>query len=638
MALKISYNWLQTHFTEKIPAPMSFADVFTMHSSEVEGMEIVGDDTVFDIKILPDRAHYAQSHRGIAYELSAMTGLKLVEQKKYSTAPGHDTKISVTNTIPQLCRRYIACLVEDVTAQESQALIQQSLTAIGGRSINSIVDLTNLVMFDMGQPMHAFDADKVVGGITIRMAKEAEMITLLDGRDVTLNTTMMVIADDVGPLAIAGVKGGKRAEVTTTTTRIIVEAAHFDPTSVRRTSTRLNLRNDSSKRFENEITPHFASIGMDSFLCHLETVLPQATVGPIVDIHEELPQPRIIVVSKKLIDRVLGTVIPEKDFELYLARLNIGYEMQGTDYTLSIPVERLDIVIPEDIAEEVGRLYGYNTIPAVPLSGLNFVPRVEPAYYVSEKIKNTLQDLGFSEIITHTLGMKGDVEVTYPVSKDRRMLRDTLKKSIEDGLVFNIQHAALLGLAAVSLFEIGKVFTQDTEKLMLAFGSRSVVKVKKGIPTVLEITLARLTEVFGVALPIIDQTPEVVCVDLEALIAQIAIPVAYGDTIRLDSRVRSYSKISPYPCIVRDIAVFVPATVKQSELETIIDTYAGELMVRRDLFDVFTKKNPDGVEKTSYAFRMVFQSIERTLTDAEIQTIMEKITEVMNGNSGWEVR
>ena len=166
------------------------------------------------------------------------------------------------------------------------------------------------------------------------------------------------------------------------------------------------------------------------------------------------------------------------------------------------------------------------------------------------------------------------------------------------------------------------------------------MKLKKGSQSPVELALAKLAEVFGVGLPMIEQTPEIAVVDLTALVATIAqaIPDEYGDAIRVENESASYTKISLYPYMTRDIAIFVPTTVAQAELEKIIDTYAGALMIRRDLFDVFTKKLETGEEKTSYAFRIVFQSTERTLTDDEINAVMQKITEVMNGNAGWTVR
>lgn len=630
--MKISYNWLRTHFTEKLPSPVELAERITMRSSEVEGVETVGDDTVLDIKILPDRAHYALSHRGVAYEVAAITGLQRAKTDSFVPTVGHDKKIIVTNAAPELCRRYMGCLIENISVTESEAQLKNYLEAVGARSINSIVDATNFTMFDVGQPLHAFDADKIQGGITIRKATNGEKITLLDGREVELDATVLVIADDVGPLAIAGVKGGKRAEVTSTTTRIFLEAANFEPATVRRTSTRLNLRNDSSKRFENEITAELASSGLNHFLAQITKTNPNARIGEIVDVYTQRAVQQKITLNKQIIDRVLGVVIPEIDFEAILTRLEVGIEKSGADYILTIPYERLDMVIAEDVAEEVGRLYGYDKVPSTPVPASDFKAKVEPSYYVSEKIKNILQDVGFSEIITQTLGKKGDLEVAYPVAKDRGFLRKSLSTRMSEALDFNIQYAALLGQTSISMFEIGKAFTGETETLQLAIGYRSTVKAKKGIQTPIELAIAKIKESFGEFVPL-EQTPEVVSIDLGAVVSKITIPEDYGDTIRLENKVVTYTKISPYPYITRDIAVFVPSSVAQKELETIIDTHAGVLMIRRDLFDVFSKE-----DKTSYAFRIVFQSMERTLTDDEINPIMQKITEVMNANSGWQVR
>ena len=378
-----------------------------MRSSEVDGMETIGSDTVFDIKILPDRAHYALSHAGVAFEVAAVLGLKRLVAPAYVAPIDHAKKVVVTNAASELCRRYMACLIEHIKVEPANDIAKTYLGAIGQRAINTIVDATNMTMFDVGQPLHAFDADKVEGGIMIRMAHPGEKITLLDGREVELDPSVLVIADAVGPLAIAGVKGGKRAEVTATTKNIIIEAANFDPTSVRRTSTRLNLRNESSKRFENEITPHLAVLGMERFLEAIKKSYPEAKIGPITDVYDQgkgLPHRRCITIAKGVIERVIGVPIADADLEKIFDQLELAWKKLGDVYELTIPHERLDLVIAEDIAEEVVRLYGYEKITSDVLPEFDFTPRVEPALYVGETIKNTLRLLGFSEIITQTLG------------------------------------------------------------------------------------------------------------------------------------------------------------------------------------------------------------------------------------------
>ena len=279
--MKISYNWLKTYFTSDIPSPEKLVDLFTFHFSEVEGVEKIGENTIFDIKILPDRAHYALSHKGVAEEVSALTRIP-INKDRIPKPPEVNSgeKINVEVKDENFCRRYISCVVKGVDNTQVQEGVKMMLEGIGQRSISPIVDATNMVMFDIGQPMHAFDADKVEGDIVVRAANAGEEIILLDDRKVTLTPDDFVIADNIGPLAIAGVKGGKRAQVTPETKNIIIESANFHPTRVRRTSTKYDLRSESSKRFENEITPELAMPAMANILAFMKELSPEAKFRP----------------------------------------------------------------------------------------------------------------------------------------------------------------------------------------------------------------------------------------------------------------------------------------------------------------------------------------------------------------------
>ena len=277
----VSYNWLQKYFKDALPDTQKVADAFTFGAFEIEGVEKVQGDTAFDLKVLPDRACYALSHRGVAYELSAILGQKssagFVGSDVAREPIDCDKKVSVTVEDAKLCPRYCARYIAGVDVGTSPDWLRLDLENVGQRSINTIVDATNYVMLDMGQPLHAFDADKVQGGIVVRLAKAGETIELLPeknspntSRVVNLEVNDLVIADDAGPIAIAGVKGGLRASVTNATKNIILESANFNAVSVRKTSTRLALRNDASKRFENNLSVEFAGFAIEELsLIHI---------------------------------------------------------------------------------------------------------------------------------------------------------------------------------------------------------------------------------------------------------------------------------------------------------------------------------------------------------------------------------
>ena len=488
--MKISHAWLQEYFKDTLPSAEALAELFTFHSFEVEGIEThngdhCANDKVIDAKILPDRAHFCLSYRGIADEVGVLTGLKRV------AVTIDDEPLMVDNSIEKVevkiddaifCRRYVSRRVSNVDVKESPEKVKAMLEAMDGRSINTIVDATNLAMFDYGQPLHAFDADKVRGVIVVRAAKESEKITLLDGREVTLSTADFVVADDEGPLAIAGVKGGLRAQVNAETKNIILESANFHPGTVRKTASKYNLRNESSKRFENEITPVIAMDGMVHVSALITKLSPEAQFGPISDFSTGNSLMVTIVTTPDFICKKLGVEIPTEKIRTIFKSLAIDIVEKGDTLELAIPAHRLDLTLPEDIVEEVGRIYGYEKI-----EGTKIVPKKgettpHPAFYVTEKIKNVLFGQGFSEAYLYTFVNKGDIEVAYPLASDKKSLRTNLSDGIVKALDINARNADFLFLDSIKMFEIGKVFTmkgdEQREHTSLCVGIRRIKKVK----------------------------------------------------------------------------------------------------------------------------------------------------------------
>ncbi len=637
----VSYRWLQEYFDAPLPTPEELATLFTAHLFEVEEVKAHGDDFVFDCKVLPDRAHYLLSHEGVATEVCVLTGLvrKEVVQIPAPEATG-GVAVSIANT--ELCRRYLAQEITDVTVTESPAWLRERLEAVGQKSINSIVDATNFVMLDVGQPLHAFDADKVVGEIVVRNAHEGETIVLLSGQEVTLVPEDLVIADAEGAIAIAGVKGGKRAEMTMETTRVIVESANFEPTTVRKTSTRLNLRNESSKRFENEITPELATKGMAKMLELVATLAPGAQLGARTDVYPEPVAPWEVVVDATHVSAVIGTTITADAITTTLTRMGCTVTEDGEMIHIVPPFVRLDLVIPEDIAEEVGRVMGYEKLPAVLPPTLSSTLRPDTVFFYGERIKNELVSRGYSETLLYSLVQKGVYEIAYPLASDKAALRESLVPKLKDALIINGRNADLLSLETIKLCEVGKVFQADGEKAMLALGVLPVKK-KKGVTaeSILTEDIAALAATLGVGIPhTIEVGPfgAVVEIDLDALVATLPPATSIADlSFAQLPRDKQYTKFSLYPFIVRDVAVFVPESVTEADVLTLIMQHVGPLCVKSWLFDVFKKETPEGV-KQSYAFRFVFQSFERTLEDTEVNAIMDTVYAAIAAEPSWEIR
>ncbi len=630
----ISYKWLQHYFPKPLPKPEELARLFTFHAFEVEGMEKKGEDTIFDVKILPDRAHYCLSHRGVAGEVAAITGMPITEMLKETDFPKigkvRDLKIEIKEK--KLCRRYIGRVVENVKIEKSSGWLKEFLEAINQRSINTVVDSANFVMFDLGQPLHAFDSDKVKGGIVIRLAKAGEKIITLDNRDVTLDEKTLVIADDEGPLAIAGVKGGKRAEVTEATKNLILESANFEPANIRKTSVRLGIKTDASKRYENEITPVLCEKAMDEFSVFIKTMCKGAIFGEKVDKYPAPVKPRVISFDPKSASKILGVEIPEEKIIEILRRLEIGVERKSGAFSLTIPDVRLDLEIPEDIVEEIGRLYGYENLKPVPLPETTKKPAINKNFYYQNKIREILTNLGYSEVYTYALQNSGEVELENPIASDKAFLRKDLS-ALQKSLEMNQINAPLLGVTDIRVFEIGKVFGKDGEHIALGIGFLPAQKKKAAEISKAEFDMIadEFKKAFGSAPAAHTISTNVMEAPLDEFISQLPEPISYD--ISYDKQNLVYKKPSPYPFIVRDIAIFVSPEIKSEEVEKIICDNAGNLVVKGPtLFDEFQK-----ADKKSLAFRVVFQSPDRTLTDEEVNKMMEKVYSALKSKN-WEIR
>ncbi len=653
----ISYNWIKSYFTEEIPSPKELADIITMGAFEIDGIEEKGDDTVFDIKILPDRSAYALSHRYIAQEVGALLKKQIVLPEIHEVHGDSSLIVNISHEDTENCSRYIGRKVLNVEVADSPEWLKKQLEVLGQRSINSIVDLTNFVMLETGQPLHAFDADRVDGSVHIRRARAGETMILLDGTELEMTDQMLVIADDIQPLALAGIKGGKKAEVTKDTKNIILEAACFNATTTRKTATIVGIKNDSSKRFENGVTPERAGLAMALLSSKIKELNPNSLFGKVTDVYPNPVGRKNLQVSVSYIQERLGLGIQKKEMIEILSRIDIAVsEDDSSDdiLNLSIPEYRPDLLIAEDIAEEVGRLYGYNSIVGV-VPQENPERRVNKNFYYHNVIRSTLKNLGFSEVYTYTLTDTGDVKLANPLTVERAYLRNTISDLLANKALFNLKNVDLLGLKDIRMFEIGKVYGGGvhTERFTLALTIARTKQPKGHDPKVeLQAIFAHIGNVLGASnfeivwteLKGDAQTP---CsgfvgeVHLDEIIEKLAAPTKDLEMAELP-QVR-FSPISLYPFSVRDIAVFVPGEKGQEDmvLDTItsaLKTIGKELLlVRSTLFDVFTKSKEGEPVKTSYAYRLVFQSYEKTLSEEEIVSCMNAVTKALT-EKGFEVR
>jgi phenylalanyl-tRNA synthetase beta chain len=529
----------------------------------------------------------------------------------------------------------------NVTVGPSPAWLKKVLEALGQRSINNVVDATNYIMLMLGQPLHAYDADTFPHDedgwhFGVRMAKDGEQVTTLSNETYTCTPKIQLIVDAKSdtPVGIAGVKGGKSAEIDASTKNIIIEGANFDPVITRRSSQSLKLQTDASKRFENELPPTLTQYGVHECV-RLITEIAGGTCEGYVDEYPRKLENKAVFLSHAQLNALLGVTIPKETVESILTRLSFSSQSTDGGWNVTAPFERTDVSIPEDIIADVGRVYGYEHVESVvpsivPLSELNV------RHYYSELIRDTLVALGFSEVITSSFRKRDEIELQNALASDKGCLRSSLRENIRETLDKNMPNADLLRLKTLNVFEIGTVFNRGEggknvrEHTELAVG----VRLKQGGHTPKDD--ARLTEVKG-KLEAVLGTALDVCVDrgvltmnVTELIKKLPKPGAYT-VFRRASDV-TFASYSQYPFVSRDIALWAEEGVTVESIDALIHETAGDLLLHSTLFDEFHK---DG--KVSYAFRLVFQSFDRTLTDEEVGEVVENVTEVLQ-KSGFTVR
>lgn len=589
--MKISTLWLQKYFAAPLPSVSDIADAFTFHSFEIDGVE----GNVLDVKVLPNRAADCLSHRGIAKDLSAILNLPLKSdplRDPLATFP--ETKLLSVEVDGTYVLRHSGALVRGVKVGPSPQWLKDALESVGQRSINNIVDATNYVMLDLGQPLHAFDAGKIardgeVTRITIRESTPGEKITLLTGEEYELSKGVYVIGDKTSGVAldVAGIKGGMASGISEETTDLFVSVGNYDGTLVRKASQALKLFTDASQRYQNRPTPELTMFGMRAILALIQEVAGGEVVG-VVDVYPKKPEERgIVTASVSRINEILGAHFSESEMLDVFRRLDFTVTVTDGVFSVTAPFERVDIALPEDLAEEVGRILGYDRV--LPQELLSDATPDQARFRGIERVKDFLVERGFVEVSTQSFSAKGDVMLLNPLDKTKPALRTTLKENVQEALAKAKLYAPITLPPNVKpkVFEVGTVFSKDGERIVV-------------------------------------ETSEPV-VDMPAL----SDDASYQP---LHFQLMFYKPFSQYPFISRDVAVWVPDGTPADVVASTIRSNAGDLLVRFEQFDTFSKNG-----RTSYAFRMVFQSSERTLTDEEVSVWVLAVSDALT-KEGWEVR
>ncbi len=472
--MKFSYNWLRDLVDQLDAPPNELSQLITIKTAESEGIEPHGSDYVIEIdnKSLTHRPDL-WGHYGMAREVAAILGRKLIDPVKPAQFPG-TAPVRVSIEDHMLCPRYSALVFENVTVQPSPQWLQQRLEAVGLNPINNIVDVTNYVLAEIAQPMHAFDAAKLQGDeIIVRCARAGETIKALNDESYALDPSNLVIADPGGPVAIAGIIGGADSAISDSTTRIVLESANFNASSVRKTSSRLKLRTDASMRFEKAQDPVNTIRGLERAYALLQEVSPGIQLaGGLADNYRPLPVPGPVVLPLDWLDRKLGRTLSGQEVRGILEALEFRVEeIAPRVFSVFVPTWRAtkDVAIKEDLVEEVGRMIGYDSIPPVaPLTPAR-VPPASPEREFHHRVREMAAAQGFTEVHNYSfiseemarafsLNISSHVQVSNPIASDQNLLRTSLLPGIWKNLNDNARH-----FDQFRLFEIGRAIHPDRE-------------------------------------------------------------------------------------------------------------------------------------------------------------------------------
>ncbi len=640
--MKFLKSWLQDYIVEILPEDAAIKDALNKKAFEVEEVIPVSGDTIYDIKVLPNRAHDAFGHRGMAREIVADFAYTFKEDLRILK---NDSFLSPTITTPvvaiddaQSCTRFMSIRIDEITVGDSPDWLKKRLESIGQRSINNIVDITNYVQFSLNKPMHAYDARSIKGTLHARFAKASESLTTLDDKELKLDEKTLVITDDEKVLGLAGIKGGKFSGIKSDTTSVILESANFSPTLIRKTSQAYDIRTDASKRFENGIANSLIEEGLHMTANLIKEICPDAKASAGVDIYPNKDLPGKVRFSLNEINKILGANYTSRDIVDTLKRLAFNIVSNEADnYFIEVPSERLDIRIKEDVAEEIGRIIGYEKLVPV-LPKLNRQGILNKRTYYANKVREILITNGFSEVITYTFGNSGIVELVKGTATDKEKLRSSLGEGITSALSLNLYNAPLLGQDTIKIFEFGNVFTKEAEEFHLAIALDDS-NHKTNFSQESSLVLAEIKRTLGVEDlhgNTVSAKPHVVEIDFDSLIDTLKEPNTYEPTTFSNLPVVSYKSIPPYPFVARDIAMWVPDNITWEDIHNLTLEIHNHLINRIDLFDTFSKEK-EGVKRTSYAFRLVFQASDRTLTDEEVNKMMEPYYELFK-SKGFEIR
>lgn len=627
------------------------------------------DDGIIDFDLTANRGDLL-SILGMAYEVGAIYDKKVKKMDLSHKESGNlkfDLKINTDN-----CKLFLAKKVMNVKIQESTPEMKEKLMASGIRPINNVVDISNYVMLETGQPLHFYDADKLNNLLEVRMAEEGEKLITLDNQERTLSKEDIVISNGKEAIGLAGVMGGLDTEITDETKNVIIEAAIFNGVKVRKTSNKI-LRSEASNRFEKGLDPNRTYMAIER-ACHLLEKYAEGEVIAGTSVYDKIDKDeKRIDITVENINSVLGTIIDKKDILEVFRKLDFKYEEHDNKVTVIVPTRRIDISIKEDLIEEVGRIYGVDNI-----EGKNMTLPIKKGTFdkTTREIRNRMINLGLNETLSYILvnlkeakmftkGEKDGIKILTPLTEEKSVLRQSIITSLYK--IYNYNKAR--NIENISIFEIGKTFYKNNEEYVEENKLACLMEGKyyQGLENkkidfyVIKGIAEEILEYLGYAgrysFIVNDRIPSDLHPGKSAIISvnndnvgiigrinpEICKEETYVMEIDLDKLLQKqvgkmkYKELSKFPSAKKDLAMIVDKDIMAQELQKAIKSYGGHLLQDCKVFDVYMGKGIAEAKK-SIAFTIELGSKDKTLTDDEIVSTMNKIVEGLQNKFHAELR
>lgn len=671
--MKVSYSWLKEYvnFSAK---PKDLADKLTMAGLEVKGIDEKNGDFIYEVEVTSNRPDWL-CLSGIAREIQALYGAKL--KKLDSRFHGNDTKPSITIEDKKGCLRYVGIAIDDVQVAASSENLARKIENAGVRQVNNIVDITNLCMIESGQPLHAFDHDKLEGGkIIVRRARKGETITTIDGIKRQLDESILVIADTERPVAIAGIMGGRDTEVGLSTKKVLLESAYFDPVLIRQGARKLGISTEASYRFERNVDlGGCLAVAQRAASLICESAKAKSISKPS-DVGTKKPKDVKITLRIARTNRVLGTDIPASKCASILKSLGLNVKANSKDtFMVSVPSFRRDLKEEVDLIEEISRIYGFERIPEtlsrIPLWGKGTQKSRERA--IEDAVRETLTGEGLNEVITYALRCKDPhiqqalniadsqvLKVQNPLSSESEALRSIMMCGMLDVVAYNLNRK----VSDIKIFELGKSYFckgdgMPSERGMLAIAvcgmkekdwhRKEAVDVfdLKGVIEVLFLKLGITEYEFEVKpLPLLSPAASAIVkisgkeigvlgkvdgafLDRYGIKGNVFVSELALESIYSHAKLkRRFSELPRYPSSARDISLIVEDKISNKDIAGIIKETCGELAVNVSPFDLYHGEQvPKGCKSILYSVE--YRAPDRTLTDEEVSSLDRKVREVL---------